>query len=82
MIAKNVLICFNYTWMVGMGIEPPSHYEIKHKYLDMEYKDMETYVNIQKEKWKTYGCTIMCEGWTGPTKLSIINFMVYSKGRN
>ena len=23
----------------------------------------------------------MCDGWTGPTKLSIINFMVYSKGR-
>ena len=22
----------------------------------------------------------MCDGWTGPTKLSIINFMVYSKG--
>ncbi|KAL6331730.1 hypothetical protein AAG906_016726 [Vitis piasezkii] len=42
----------------GMGIEP-SPYEIKHKYLDMEYKDMEAYVNIQREKWKTYGCTIM-----------------------
>ena len=65
--------------MVGMGIEPPSPYEIKHKYLDMEYKDMETYVNIQKEKWKTYGCTIMCDGWIGPTKLSIINFMVIQK---
>ncbi|RVW39911.1 hypothetical protein CK203_081048 [Vitis vinifera] len=64
----------------GMGIEPPSPYEIKHKYLDMEYKDMEAYVNIQREKWKTYGCTIMSDGWTGPTKLSIINFMVYSKG--
>ncbi|XP_034679858.1 uncharacterized protein LOC117909916 [Vitis riparia] len=64
----------------GMGIEPPSPYEIKHKYLDMEYKDMEAYVNIQREKWKTYGCTIMCGGWTRPTKLSIINFMVYSKG--
>ncbi|KAL6324351.1 hypothetical protein AAG906_012955 [Vitis piasezkii] len=63
----------------GMGIEPPSPYEIKHKYLDMEYKDMEAYVNIQREKWKTYGCTIMSDGWTGPTKLSIINFMVYSK---
>ena len=63
-----------------MGIEPPSPYEIKNKYLDMEYKDMEDYVNIQKEKWKTYGCTIMCHGWTGPMKLSIINFMVYSKG--
>ncbi|RVX18949.1 hypothetical protein CK203_006858 [Vitis vinifera] len=60
----------------GMGIEPPSPYEIKHKYLDMEYKDMEAYVNIQREKWKTYGCTIMSDGWTGPTKLSIINFMM------
>ena len=63
-----------------MGIEPPSPYEIKNKYLDMEYKDMEDYVNIQREKWKTYGCTIMSDGWTEPTKLSIINFMVYSKG--
>ena len=41
---------------------------------------MEDYVNIQREKWETYGCTIMCDGWIGPTKLNIINFMVYSKG--
>ena len=46
----------------------------------MEYKDMEAYVNIQREKWKTYGCTIMCDRWTELTKLRIINFMVYSKG--
>ena len=38
---------------VGMGIEPPSPYEIKSKYLEMEYKDMEAYVNIQREKWET-----------------------------
>ena len=63
-----------------MGIEPPSSYEIKNKYLDMEHKDMKDYVNIQREKWKTYGYIIMCDGWTNPTKLSIINFMVYSKG--
>ena len=63
-----------------MRIEPPSPYEIKNKYLDMEYKDMEYYVNIQRDKWKTYGCTIMCDGWTNPMKLSIINLMVYSKG--
>ena len=63
-----------------MGIEPPSPYEIKNKYLDMEYKGMEDYVNIQIEKLKTYGCTIMCDEWTDPTKLSIINFMVYLKG--
>ena len=41
---------------------------------------MKAYVNQQREKWKTYGCTIMSDGWTGPTRLSIINFMVYSKG--
>ncbi|CBI24154.3 unnamed protein product, partial [Vitis vinifera] len=63
-----------------MGIEPPSPYEIKNKYLEMEYKDMEDYVNQQREKWKIYGCTIMSDGWTGPTRLSIINFMAYSKG--
>ena len=61
-------------------MEPPSSYEIKNKNLNMEYKDMEDYVNIQKEKWKTYVYTIICDGWTGPTKLGIINFMVYSKG--
>ena len=63
-----------------MRIEPPSPYEIKNKYLEMEYKEIEAYVNQQREKWKTYGCTIMSDGWTGPIKLSIINFMVYSKG--
>ena len=64
-----------------MDIKPISLYEIKSKYLEIEYKDMEAYVNnIQREKWETYGCTIMCNGWTRPTKLSIINFMVYSKG--
>ena len=63
-----------------MEIESPSPYEIKNKYLDMEYKDMEDYVNLQRAKRKTYGCTIMCDGWIGPTKLSIINFMVYRKG--
>ena len=37
-------------------------------------------MNLQREKWKTYGCTIMCDRWTGSTKLSIIKFMVYCKG--
>ena len=35
---------------VGMSIEPPSPYEIKNKYLEMEYKDMKAYVNIQREE--------------------------------
>ncbi|KAJ9686759.1 hypothetical protein PVL29_015555 [Vitis rotundifolia] len=71
---------YDYWCTIRMGIEPPSPFEIKNKYLEMEYREMEAYVNQQREKWKTYGCTIMSDGWTGPTKLSIINFMAYSKG--
>ncbi|KAL6320235.1 hypothetical protein AAG906_005305 [Vitis piasezkii] len=63
-----------------VGAQQAVSYEIKHKYLDMEYKNMEAYVHIQREKWKAYGCTIMCDRWIGPMKLSIINFMVYSEG--
>ena len=63
-----------------MGIKQSSPYEIKSKYLDMEYKDIEDDVNLQREKWKTYEFTIMCDGWTGLAKLRIINFMVYCKG--
>ena len=40
-----------------MGIEPPSSFQRKNKYLEME-----AYVNQQREKWKTYGYTIMLDG--------------------
>ena len=63
-----------------MGIKPPSQYEIKNNYLEMEYTEIEAYVNQQREKWKTYGCIIMSNGWTWPTKLSVIKFMAYLKG--
>ncbi|KAM2916542.1 hypothetical protein FF1_045441 [Malus domestica] len=65
----------------GVGVQPLTPYEIRNKYLDMEYKDIGEYVNKLRSKWETNGCTIMCDGWTGPTRLSIINFMVYSKGK-
>ena len=63
-----------------MRIKSPSPYEIKNKYLEMEYNEMEGYVNQEREKWKTCECTIMSNGWKRPTKLSIINFIAYSKG--
>ncbi|RVW26299.1 hypothetical protein CK203_107166 [Vitis vinifera] len=43
----------------GMGIEPPSPFDIKNKYLEMEYREMEAYVNQQREKWKTYGTVFL-----------------------
>ncbi|XP_028962423.1 uncharacterized protein [Malus domestica] len=47
----------------------------------MEHTDMQAYVEKVKENWGMYGCTIMSDGWTGPMRLSIINFMVYSNGK-
>ena len=38
-----------------MGIEPPFPYEINNKYLEMEYKEMEAYVNQQKENGRHMG---------------------------
>lgn len=56
------------------------NYGIRTKYLDREFKKITAYVAGLKQKWAGYGCTIMSDDWTGPTKLSIINFMVYYKG--
>ena len=61
MIANLQPLNFPLIIYVVIGIELLSSYEIKSKYLEIEYKDMEAYVNIQREKWKTYGCTIMCD---------------------
>ena len=41
---------------------------------------MKAYLNQQREKWRTYRCTIMFYQKIRPTKLSIINFITYSKG--
>ncbi|XP_024174214.2 uncharacterized protein LOC112179962 [Rosa chinensis] len=65
---------------LGPGVKLPTSYEIQTRYLENEYTEMKRYVDTHRETWKIYGCTIMCDGWTGPTKMSILNFMVYSKG--
>ncbi|KAK2657279.1 hypothetical protein Ddye_010331 [Dipteronia dyeriana] len=63
----------------GVRVHLPSAHEIRHKYLDIEYKEMKEYVDNFKNKWNKYDFTIMCDGWTGLTRLSIINFMVCCK---
>ncbi|XP_050379541.1 uncharacterized protein LOC126796867 [Argentina anserina] len=64
----------------GPGVKLPTAYEILDPCLNEAYEDMKRYVDGHRKTWETFGCTLMCDGWTGPTKLSIINFMVYSKG--
>ncbi|CAL2257810.1 unnamed protein product [Prunus armeniaca] len=69
---KNMIVVAQ---QAGQGVAIPSPYEIKHKYLDMEHTDMQAYVEKVNEDWGVYGYTIMSDGWTSPTRLSIINFM-------
>jgi hypothetical protein len=33
-----------------------------------------------KKDWDEYGVTIMCDSWTGPTSMSVINFLIYCNG--
>lgn len=59
----------------------PSVYEIHNTYLAMEVEETKAYVDKQRQIWNEFGCTVMVDGWTGPTKLSMINVMVYSSGK-
>ncbi|XP_077215765.1 uncharacterized protein LOC143850392 [Tasmannia lanceolata] len=61
----------------GIGVKAPTSYEIMNKYLPMGVKELKEYINGLKNQWPEYVVTIMSNGWTGPTRQSFTNFMVY-----
>ncbi|XP_027083623.1 uncharacterized protein [Coffea arabica] len=61
----------------GTGIKGPIGKQIGDEYLNEEMTDVDQYIRSIKHKWKTYRCTIMCDGWSTWIKHPIINFMVY-----
>jgi hypothetical protein len=66
--------------VAGEGIASPSGKEIDGKYLDQNEKDlMDRYKQFQKE-WDIFGVTLMCDSWTGPMRMSVINFLIYCNG--
>ncbi|XP_057970336.1 uncharacterized protein LOC131159441 [Malania oleifera] len=62
---------------VGKGVKGPSPYEISEIYLEQEYQEMKNYIASFAGIWKERGVTLMCDGWSGPTRKHIINFLVY-----
>ena len=42
--------------------------------------EMRAFVENMKQDWDRFGVTVMCDSWTGPTGMSIINFMIYCNG--
>jgi hypothetical protein len=64
----------------GEGIASPTGRDIDGKYLEQNEKDLkDRYAKFQKE-WPNFGVTLMCDSWTGPTKMSVINFLIYCNG--
>jgi hypothetical protein len=65
---------------LGEGIRIPTGSEIDGTYLDSNEEDIKKQFKKFKEDWPTHGITLMCDSWTGPTGMIIINFMVYCNG--
>ena len=64
----------------GEGIASPTGRDIDGKYLDQNEQDLKTrYVKFRKD-WRLFGITLMCDSWTGPTRMSVINFLIYCMG--
>ena len=59
----------------------PTAKEIDGKYLEANYDEATSFLQKFKQDWKNFGVTLMCDSWTGPTGMSLINFMVYCNTR-
>jgi hypothetical protein len=65
---------------VGTGVKPPTGWEIDGVHLDKNEKEINKEIDKWKQQWPTYGVTIMCDSWTGPTCISVTNFLLYCNG--
>ncbi|MQM15141.1 hypothetical protein Taro_048078 [Colocasia esculenta] len=62
---------------LGKHVQPPTPKELAGVYLDAEVEELKIYIASFKKKWQKYGITLMCDGWSGTTKSSLLNFLVY-----
>ena len=61
----------------GPDLKAPSLRDIYGCGLEGEVAELKQWVDSSKLIWKQRGCTLMCDGWTGTTRKSMINFLVY-----
>ncbi|KAL2901681.1 Tryptophanase [Bienertia sinuspersici] len=60
------------------NVQAPSAHDIAERYLPEECNQMKEYIKSFEPTWNERGVTIMCDGWSGPTNMHIIKFLVYS----
>ncbi|KAI8554796.1 hypothetical protein RHMOL_Rhmol05G0124900 [Rhododendron molle] len=63
---------------VGKGTKLPSSYEVAEVYLPKEYEAIQKWIGSLKTTWEERGVSIMCDGWSGPRRRHLVNFLVYS----
>ncbi|KAF7142788.1 hypothetical protein RHSIM_Rhsim05G0096600 [Rhododendron simsii] len=63
---------------VGKGTKLPSSYEVVEVYLPKEYDAIQKWIGSLKTTWEERGVSIMCDGWSGPRRRHLVNFLVYS----
>jgi hypothetical protein len=66
--------------IAGEGIASPSGRDIDGKYLDQNEKDLKDQYTKFQQDWPIFGVTLICDSWTRPTRMSVINFLVYCNG--
>ncbi|KAL6498583.1 hypothetical protein OROHE_026524 [Orobanche hederae] len=62
----------------GKGFKPPTMHELRTWVLKAEVDDINIIYEDHKKAWKTYGCTIMLDGWTDQKQRALMNFLVNS----
>jgi hypothetical protein len=62
-------------------VPSPQRRDIDDKYLDANEAELKTIFQKWHNEWHEHGITIMYDSWTDPTRMSIINFLLYLNGR-
>ncbi|KAG5376090.1 hypothetical protein IGI04_040686 [Brassica rapa subsp. trilocularis] len=63
----------------GMGLKPPSMYELRFPLLQNEVANVEAELVPNREEWAVKGCSIMSDGWRDSVvQKDIVNFLVNS----
>jgi hypothetical protein len=65
----------------GEGVPSPQGRDIDSKYLYANEGDLKDLFQKWRNEWHEHDVSIMCDSWTRPTRMSVINFLLYSNGR-
>ncbi|XP_059063028.1 uncharacterized protein LOC131855994 [Cryptomeria japonica] len=66
--------------VVGKGFKAPSPRDLSGTLLQDAIVDAKGIVEVEKQQWQKYGCSILSDGWTDGRNRTLINSIVVSNG--